>query len=125
VQPYLDEAVGTCKVEDDGKLSDCQIEVTGEVCVEGSETGTEIILSLYSGGDENVELCDDFIAVRTDEGTTFTGVCELEDDLVNEDWGLPCTVKAVAGPGNTAGQGQVSDPIDVEYSDDLPECVDY
>jgi hypothetical protein len=125
VQPFLDEAVGTCKVEDDGKLSDCQIEVTGEVCVEGNQQGTRIILDLYSGGDENVLLCDNFVAVRVDDGTEFTGVCELEDDLVNEDFGLPCTVKTVVGPGSTAGQGQVSDPIDVDYADDLPECVDY
>jgi len=125
VQPFLDEALGTCNVEDDGELSDCEIAVTGEVCVEGNVQGTEIILDLYSGGDENVLLCDEFATVRVEDGTTFTGICELEDDLVNEDWGLPCTVKTVVGPGSTQGQGQVSDAIDVEYTDGLPECVDY
>lgn len=124
VQPFLDEALGTCKVEDDGKLSDCQIAVKGEVCVEGNE-GSRINLSLYSGGDENVLLCRRVAVIRVDDGTSFTGICELQDDLVNEDWGLPCTVKAVVGPGSTAGQGQVSDPIDVEYTDGLPVCVDY
>jgi hypothetical protein len=73
-----------------------------------------------------VLLCRNVAVIRVDDGTTFTGVCELEKDLVNEDWGLPCTVKVVVGPGSTAGQGQESDPIDVEYTTDgLPACVDY
>jgi hypothetical protein len=129
VQPFIDEAVGTCDVEDDGTLSNCKIELTGEVCVDPEmdygPQGTRIILDLYSGGNANVHLCDAFIDIRVTESTTFTGTCDLEDDLVNEDWGLPCTVKAVTGPGTTVGQGQDSDPIDVEYADDLPECVDY
>jgi hypothetical protein len=116
--------LGTCKIEDDGVLSDCQIAVSGEVCVEGN-VGTKIKLDLYSGGDENVRLCSGFDELSVEAGTTFTGICELEKDLVNEDWGLPCTVKAVVGPGSTAGQGQVSEPIDVEYTDGLPVCVDY
>ena len=118
VQPFIDDAILTCNVEDDGSLSDCQIEITGEVCVEGNQAGTEIILDGYSGGDANVELCDDFISIDVDEGTTFTGTCELQDDQV-EEVGLPCTVKVVVGPGSTTGQGQQSDPVEVEDGTDL------
>ena len=74
VQPAIGEAVLTCVLEDDGSLSDCQIEVTGEVCVEGNQQGTEINLDLYSGGAANLLLCSDFASLTVDEGTEFTEI---------------------------------------------------
>jgi hypothetical protein len=46
-------------------------------------------------------------------------------DEVLDDYGVPCTVKVVTGPGSTIGQGQVSDPIDLDTGDLPVECVDY
>jgi hypothetical protein len=132
VQPFLDEAVLTCEVdeEDDGEidLDDCEIAVSGEICVAGENLGTNVILALYEGtaNPSDEPLCDDFIEIVTspdDNSTEFSGICELEDDVVEDD-GLPCTVKVVTGPGTTAGGGQASDPIDVDLGDlaDVVEC---
>lgn len=131
VQPVLEEATLTCEYEvaDDGsvELNNCVIEVTGYVCVEGQGTGTNIILDVYSGGNANVHLCEEYINTVTTPfagGTEFTGSCSVIDEVL-DDYGVPCTVKVVTGPGSTTGQGQVSDPIDLDTGDLPVECVDY
>lgn len=131
VQPTLEEATLTCdyEVADYGsvELNNCVIDVSGYVCVEGQGTGTNIILDIYSGGDENVDLCEGYITTIVtpfEGGVEFEGSCDVEDDVF-EDYGVPCTVKVVTGPGSTTGQGQVSDPIELDTGDLPVECVDY
>jgi hypothetical protein len=54
----------------------------------------------------------------------FTGSCSVEDEVFDDN-GVPCTVKVVTGPGTTTGQGQESDPIELDTGDLPVECVDY
>jgi len=121
VQPTIDTAEWSC---DEDNV--CTLLVEGTVCVDGNKDPTDIVLEI-----ENAETHDLLCVAKVDADYTFTTDFDIVENPDLAEFPLcfelepedePCSVYAITGPGNTAGDGQSSDPVDVEGVD--PEtCV--
>ena len=116
VQPVIDEATWTCE---EGATT-CTFSISGSICVDGQSDPLDVILEVdnYVTDDEICTFDPDFAfdqLVKVGDDYTFEGTCEVAVELE------PCSVDAITGPGLTTGEGQASDPVNVDGVTE--ECV--
>ena len=118
VQPEITLAEWSC----DETTGVCTLLVEGTVCVDGNLDPTDIVLLI-----ENATTGDELCVARVDEDYNFTTEFELPSGEigtcvvpVEEE---PCSVLAITGPGQTAGDGQASDPVNVDDLTETEYCV--
>jgi hypothetical protein len=132
-QPSITEAVyldtSNCRTNEDTGVYECELVVEGFVCVDGNVDPTQIVISI-----EDAATGEDVCVAKVDDSYDFTTQYELPviDPAVPPETAacfvpvdeVPCDVVAVVGPGNTGGNGQVSEPAEVVDEAGEPVCVD-